>query len=287
MDQQTYLDSALFDKSNPAQQDMAMSDSFKDATFMVGAGFDDNGNIADVKTNIGASSLRLDESTNIDHSSKEDYTKKYEAGDRFEDKDVVDTKDINLSGITTDRAINTTTGAFINHGVGGNLNSILKGMQTPNASPGFTQSPHREALHNTFNSAYANQTGDEANYLASTLSSDLDHVVSGSKNNSDMMSVASSESVKAGWDASEFLGGIVSFTTGVTGSVGVEASATQKQDWTNDTHSQVNNAMVRGMLENSNGDLDKFNQDYMSYKNALLDMGQEAKKQSDLDGKKI
>jgi hypothetical protein len=147
-------------------------------------------------------------------------------------------------------------------------------------------SVNHEALSDTFGKAYDNQNGTEATYLANTLSSDLDNIVSGSKNNSDIMSVASNESAKAGWDASKVLGGLFTGVTGITSSVGGSADATQKQNWSNDTHSQVNNAMVRGMLENSNGDMDKFNQDYMGYKNALLDMGQEAKEQSDLEAKK-
>ncbi len=100
------------------------------------------------------------------------------------------------------------------------------------------------------------------------------------------MSVAANESARAGWDASKALGGLVTGITGITASVGGSTDATQKQDWSNETHSQVNNAMVRGMLENSNGDMDKFSQDYMNYKNALLEMGKEAKGESDLSDKK-
>ena len=108
------------------------------------------------------------------------------------------------------------------------------------------------------------------------MSSDLDSVVSGSKINNDIIGVASTQSASAGFK--------IPFTN-----IGanIDGKSSQSEEWRNDTASQVNNAMVRGMLESSNGDMDKFNQDYMSYKNALLDMGQEAKKQSDLDGKKI
>ena len=227
------------------------------------------------------------EISSVEKGNRENYSNTRKEGNYTENRDVNNFRDETLGGKTVDTSNNTTTGDFAIHGVGGNINSLLEGMQTPDASPGFAQSPHRETLHNTYDAAYANQTGAEANYLASTLSSDLDHVVSGSKSNSDIMSVASSESAKAGWDASKALGGFFTGVTGITASVGGDVNSTQKQDWSNDTHSQVNNAMVRGMLENSNGDMDKFTQDYMSYKNALLDMGQEAKRQSDLDGKKI
>ncbi|MBW5291203.1 MAG: hypothetical protein Rsou_0362 [Candidatus Ruthia sp. Asou_11_S2] len=225
----------------------------------------------------------------VDKGNRENYTNTYDTGNRFTEKDTHDSKDTFLTGKLVDTANNTTTGEFAFHGAGGNINSLLKGMQTPDASPGFTQSPHREALHNTYNAAYADQTGSEANYLANTLSSDLDSIVSGSKNNSDIMSVASNESAKAGWDLSKVGYGAGKLITGFLGTeikAGVNGGAKQEQQWSNGTTSQVNNAMVRGMLESSNGDMDKFNQDYMSYKNALLDMGQDAKDQSDLDGKK-
>lgn len=189
-----------------------------------------------------------------------------------------------------DSSQTSKTGNFVGLGVGGTATSMLKGTEDypQDGTPQEKQDwgIHRQALQQTFSKAYANQDGTEATYLANTLSGDLNQIVSGSKSNSDIMSVATNEGVKGGWDASKALGGLFTGVTGITANVDVGGNAEQRQNWTNDHSAQVNNAMVRGMLENSDGNIDKFNQDYMNYKNALLEMGKEAKEGSDLDGKK-
>ena len=188
----------------------------------------------------------------------------------------------NINKTVSDTQDQTSTGNVATHTVGGNLNSILKAMEDKPTDGSQSQqedwSVNRKAFSETYSNAFENQKGAEANYLANTLSGDLNNIVSGSKNNVDTMSVATKEGANLGLQVPSWFTNV----TGVTGGASIGAGADQSQRWENHTSAQVNNAMVRSILDDSGGDIDKFSENYMSYKNALLESGQEARDESDL-----